>query len=193
MKEKFTKLFEKLDDKGKARLNGCTSRFASDAVKILPNQRNNNRISHFHFQAFLRYRLGLKVINESNRACIAGCKKDQKSIIVDQFGDHALKCVKGKDSIHARHNEMVNEICDLSTRLGFGVTKEVKEKCVDTKERPADLAYVCGIGGKRQDTDFTLTSALCKSNILSLQNDKNSLTSSAEKAKRKKYSEYTIL
>jgi hypothetical protein len=118
---------------------------------------------------------------ETNIKCEYGCKEE-----VDQFGNHVLKCVKSKDSFHARHNEMVNEIYDLSNRLCFGVTKELKENYVDTKERPADLSFVCGKGGEKQNTDFTLTSSLCKSNIGKLIADKNTLTVKFEVSNRKK-------
>jgi hypothetical protein len=143
-KAKFENLFNSKDlsVRDKARLMGCSTKFASSWMTCPPNKKKGNFLDNQSLSLLLKYWFGLPIFARNSK-CHCGA-------LLDKFGDHAIHCKK-KGKIIKRHDHVRDVLFSFLQTASIPAKKEVVGYFAGKKSRVGDL--VLPFGGTGLDTN----------------------------------------
>lgn len=129
----------------KARLQGCSTQFASAWMNCPPNPKKGNFLDNQSFTLLLKYWFGIPIFSEMSKCSLCGSS-------LDVFGDHALHCKK-KGNIIRRHDHVRDVLFNFLTIASIQAKKELVGYIAGEKSRVGDLVLPFSGSGLQAHTE----------------------------------------
>jgi hypothetical protein len=128
----------------KARLMGCSTKYASAWLACAPNRKKGTHLDDQSLRLLLKYWMGIPIFDGKAR-CLCGS-------IIDLYGDHAIHCKRGGHLI--RRHDHVRDILYQSLQVAsIQVSKELVGYMHGEKSRVGDIILPFGGNGFNTDTE----------------------------------------
>jgi hypothetical protein len=170
---------ESLSLREKARLQGCSTQYASAWMMCAPNPKKGNFLDNQSFTLLLKYWLGIPIFSTNSKCRLCGST-------LDIFGDHALHCKK-KGNIVRRHDHVRDVLFNFLNIASIQAKKEIVGYLAGEKSRVGDIVLPFGGSGLQTNTeclyDVTIFSSLYIDRINNSSMEKESTAELAVRSK----------